>query len=281
MKISSDLFQAFVECPTKCWLRAAGEPGSGNAYSEWVKSQTESYVAAQTTRLLSESPKDESPVSAAWENFKGGKWRLATGPVIRAELNSYTVESRLHAIERIPPEGRRKPSKFVPMRFVFTNKLGRNDRLMLAFDALVLSEAMAGEISVAKIIHGDDHSTLNVKTLTLVGEVRKRLDKIVTLLSNTTPPDLVLNRHCGECEFQARCKQKAIEKDDLSLIGGMSTKERQELHAKGIFTVTQLSYTFRPRRRPKRLRNKRERYHHSLKALAIRQKRSISSAGRN
>ena len=35
-----------------------------------------------------------------------------------------------------------------------------------------------------------------------------------------------------------------------------------------IFTVTQLSYTFRARRRPKRLAGKREKYHHSLKALS-------------
>ena len=53
----------------------------------------------------------------------------------------------------------------------------------------------------------------------------------------------------------------------------MSAKERQKLRSKGIFTVTQLSYTFRPRRRPKRLRDKREKYHHSLKALAIREKK--------
>src|SRR6185295_770111 len=32
-------------------------------------------------------------------------------------------------------------------------------------------------------------------------------------------------------------------------------------------------YNFRPRRRPKRLRDKPERYHHSLKALAIREKK--------
>jgi len=53
----------------------------------------------------------------------------------------------------------------------------------------------------------------------------------------------------------------------------MSAKERQKLRSKGIFTVTQLSYTFRPRRRPKRMRDKREKYHHSLKALAIREKK--------
>ena len=132
---------------------------------------------------------------------------------------------------------------------------------------------LARTVSFGKIIHGDDHATLKVKTLTFAGEVRKRIEKIAALLSGTAPPDLVLNRHCAECEFQARCRQKAIETDDLSLLGGMSAKERQKLRSKGIFTVTQLSYTFRPRRRPKRLRDKREKYHHSLKALAIREKK--------
>src|SRR5665213_3898235 len=106
MKITSDLFQAFLKCPTKCWLRAAREPGSDNAYGEWVKSQTASYVATQTARLLSESPKDESAVSPALENFKGGEWRLAVSMVAWVELNSCTLESKLHAIERMPPEGR-------------------------------------------------------------------------------------------------------------------------------------------------------------------------------
>ena len=87
------------------------------------------------------------------------------------------------------------------------------------------------------------------------------------------PPDPALNRHCSECEFQNRCREKTLEKDDLSLLAGLSAKEREKLRNKGIFSVTQLSYAFRPRRRPKRLRHKAEKYHHALKALAIREKK--------
>jgi predicted RecB family nuclease len=81
----------------------------------------------------------------------------------------------------------------------------------------------------------------------------------------------VLNAHCGQCEFQARCRKLAEEKDDLSLLSGMSGNERKKLHGKGIFTVTQLSYTFRPRRRRRQSLGKQERFHHSLRALAIRE----------
>ena len=168
-----------------------------------------------------------------------------------------TLESRLHAVERLASEGRGKAAQFIPVRFIFTNKLGKDDKLLLAFDAFLLSEMLGREIRLGKIIHGDDHATLKVKTSALAGDVRKRLKKIAALLSNSAPPDLVLNRHCAECEFQARCRQKALDQDDLSLLAGMSAKERQKLCSKGILTVTQLSYTFRPRRRPKRLRDKR------------------------
>ena len=152
---------------------------------------------------------------------------------------------------------------------------------MLALDAFTLSQSLGREVSIGKIVHIDDHTTLKVKTSAMTSEVRKRLERIATLLSNPAPPDLVLNPHCAECEFQARCRQKAKEKDDLSLLANMSAKERKKFHSKGIFTVTQLSYTFRPRRRQKRLAGKREKYHHSLKALAIRERKSTSSEARN
>ena len=183
------------------------------------------------------------------------------------------MESHIDTVERIPSEGRGKAAQFIPIRFIFRNKLTKDDKLLLAFGAFVLSEMLGRDVRLGKIIHGDDHATLKVKTSALAGEVRKRLDKIAALLSSPTPPDLVLNRHCAECEFQARCRKIAVEKDDLSLLAGMSAKERQKLRSKGIFTVTQLSYTFRPRRRPRRQRDKREKYHHSLKALAIREKK--------
>jgi predicted RecB family nuclease len=60
----------------------------------------------------------------------------------------------------------------------------------------------------------------------------------------------VLNKHCTECRYAAQCREIATKADDLSLLTKISDKDRKKYHEKGIFTVTQLSYTFRPRRRP-------------------------------
>jgi predicted RecB family nuclease len=310
MTITPFLFEAFLKCPTKCWLRFTGEPPSGNAYAEWVQIKNESYRADAAKRLIANAPADECAPSSrssrrkeahySAESLKTARWCVATDVPVQSLMltapksgssrgneaqtsspemsqslltSAATIETCPHAVERIPSEGRGKSAQFIPIHFIFRNKLTKDDKLLLAFDVFVFSEMLGRTVSLGKIIHGDDHATLKVRTLALAGEVRKHIGKITTLLASPTPPDLVLNRHCAECEFQARCRKIAIEKDDLNLLASMSAKERQKLRSKGIFTVTQLSYTFRPRRRPKRLRDKREKYHHSLKALAIREKK--------
>ena len=144
----------------------------------------------------------------------------------------------------------------IPIRFKFTNKLDKDDKLLLAFDAFTLSQSSGREIKFGKIIHGDNRATSKVKISPLVGEVRKRIDKISVLLASSTPPELILNRHCAECEFQTRCHKEATQQDDLSLLSGMTAKERKQLNSKGTFTVKQLSFAFLPRRRPKKLRDK-------------------------
>lgn len=270
MNITSTVFEAYLKCPTKCFLRAHGERGEGNAYADWVESEYEAYLKQGIECFASgmEAEKCIRDVSNAAE-LKTAKFRLAIGVLAQA----CNLEARIHTIEFLPAEGQRIAGQHMPIRFVFRNKLTKEDKLLLAYEAMTLSKSLGRKVSYGKVIHGDGHVALKVKTASLYNRVDKLIEKIEALISADKAPDLVLNRHCGECEFQIRCRQKAVEKDDLSLLSGMSEKERKKLTSKGIFTVTQLSYTFRPRRRPKKQRDKREKYHHSLKALAIREKK--------
>src|ERR1700677_3141673 len=306
MKTNSQLFEAYLKCHTKSWLLSRGETGDGNAYAEWVKAQEVAYRVEGVRRLqMTVSAEKRLVELPTRENLKGTASRrpvdlsvfsiVSSDALSRSERNLHGTpldgivtngtselqthlgpqfsEYKLHAVERLPSEGRGKPEQFIPIRFIFRNRLTRDDRLLVALDALALSELVGREVSLGKIVHGDNHGMLVVKTAGLFDEVRKLLTRIAEAVASGSPPDLVLNRHCGECEFRDSCREKAVKKDDLSLLANMTEKERMKFHNKGIFTVTQISYTFRPRRRPKRLRDKREKYHHSLKALAIREKR--------
>jgi predicted RecB family nuclease len=147
-------------------------------------------------------------------------------------------------------------------------KLTRLDKLLLAFDALAFSRATGKLPAIAKIVHGHRYLTVKVALGKLYGKVRRLIEKMEHEQSKSASPPVVLNRHCAECQFQAQCHQIAREKDDLSLLATISDKERKKCHEKGIFTVTQLSYAFRPR---KSSAARVPKHFPALKALAIRE----------
>ena len=140
MNITTSLFEAALKCPTKCFLRSLGETGKGNAYADWVRAQTESYGGTGIKGLMAGAAHDELIVRAPGsENLNTAEWRLAVDVMAHAE----NLESSLHAVERVNARG--QPTQIIPIRFIFTNKLTRNDKLLLAFDGLVLSEMLGRE----------------------------------------------------------------------------------------------------------------------------------------
>ena len=87
---------------------------------------------------------------------------------------------------------------------------------------------------------------------------------------SATPPPVILNKHCPICQFWKGCLKQAEEADDLSLLDRISPKTIRQYHKKGIFTVTQLSYIFKPRRSRKRRSNAPVTFKVELQALALR-----------
>jgi predicted RecB family nuclease len=66
------------------------------------------------------------------------------------------------------------------------------------------------------------------------------------------PPPVILNKHCPYCPYKNACRQQAEEADDLSLLDRTTPKVIRRYHNRGIFTVKQLSFLFKPRRRKRR-----------------------------
>jgi predicted RecB family nuclease len=99
------------------------------------------------------------------------------------------------------------------------------------------------------------------------------------VVNGTATPRLLLNRHCNKCEFGSECRAKAIENDDLSLIQTLQPKDIAKLNKKGIFTITQYAFTFRPRRKRRKL-SLPTKHDAALKALSIQSNESTSTAFR-
>jgi hypothetical protein len=69
------------------------------------------------------------------------------------------------------------------------------------------------KIGVAKIVHGEKFSVFTIKANLLARAIHKTANQVTALLSALSPPDLILNRHCPECEFQDRCRKFLTLKD--------------------------------------------------------------------
>ncbi len=62
-RIGSQLFESYLERPTKCWLRSRGEPASGNVYAEWIRAQRDANLLDSLKRLLQSAPESDCVIS--------------------------------------------------------------------------------------------------------------------------------------------------------------------------------------------------------------------------
>lgn len=259
MLITSQVFEDFLKCPTKIWLRSNNEIGTGNSYFYWLRNQQNEF------RTLAAKKLDTLFYESNIKVNQSTKIKLNTSRYLYHNYiaKSDSLESSIDAFESISNQQQTKHSNIIIFRFVVKNKITKEDKIILAYNAFVLSEMLHCKIEFARIIHGDDLVTSKVDILSLMPEVRKIIRQIKAFISSTTAPELFLNRHCQECEFQSICKKAALEKDDLSLLGGIKEKECRRLRLRGIFTISQLSHTFRAKRKSKKQLASSEKYHHA------------------
>lgn len=275
MLITDKVFRAFLECETKSYLNFIGLDGAPSEDAYWQRHFSEEFKRKCFTHLCAGFHAEQCFVGALPEKEEENKYRL----VLDCPIQAQRLQSNIHALERLGSPNRTTQHPYIPIRFIPTEKIARRDKLLLAFDALVLSTASGKMPPFGKIIHGSELKIIRVRVAELMKTTCSLVRRIAAQQANATPPPLILNKHCAECAFQSRCRQAALEKDDLSLLSGMPEKEQKKQHDKGIFSITQLSYNFRPRRKSKYAASEPEKYHHELKALAIRE-RKIHVAGR-
>ena len=96
-----------------------------------------------------------------------------------------------------------------------------------------------------RIVHGCGRPIRTVKLADHLPKARQVVDAIARE-RDIEEPVPVLNRHCPVCDFEPRCRAVATMREDLSLLGNMTEKERAKCREKGITTIAQLSYGYRP-----------------------------------
>ena len=181
---------------------------------------------------------------------------------------------RLDALKRAAGASKLGEHHYLPVLHNHGDKVGRPRKLLLAMLGLVLARVQGVRAAVGLIARGPDGRLGKVcLNATLYKQAEHVLDEVKRLQAGGELPKLTLNKHCHLCEFRQGCHKKAEEADDISLLGSVGEKELKRYNRKGIFTLTQLSCTFRPRKRGKRVKRTSYNRYASLQALAIRERK--------
>lgn len=145
-------------------------------------------------------------------------------------------------------------NNYTPILISPFEKVQKSDRLLIALQSYYIKQHFNLKIEEAKIIFGEQQKGTKIILNKFSKEVKKIVEIVEQIKKTEQPPAFHKNAHCYFCEFNLICDEKLKERDDLSLLSSLKPKDIEQRNNRGIFSVKQLSYTFRPKKNPYRRR---------------------------
>jgi predicted RecB family nuclease len=270
VKITREVLEGYLNCKTKGRLKLAGEPGAKSDYEAMTETAGRAAREETIAKLLARFGEGDcrgAAVTAA--TLKEGKTLLAD-----IDIEDEGLSVRFDAVMRVDGPSKLGAHRYLPVLHHHEEKAGRRQKLMLALFGLVLGRVQGQPPAIGLIARGPGARLGKVRLdAQLYRQAELVMAEVRRLQEMGEPPRLTLNGHCQVCEFRQRCRKQAEEADDISLLGGVGEKELKRYNRKGIFTLTQLSCTFRPRKKSKRVKRQVSGRYAALQALAIREKK--------
>ena len=263
--ITPEIVVAYSQCPRKAFLLlCTHEQGRTHEYVRILEQQRRANRSEYIALLKQKNP-DVQLYDA--DHLNNGSRVL-----INAALKADGLEADCAALTKVRGSSALGRYSYQPTIVVGTHRISKTDRLRLFFVGYVLEQIQSKPPEMGTIV-GMGAKSHKVK----LDNNRKTLIPFLeplqewTSISSPEAPPLVLSKQCPLCQFQALCRAKAEQEDNLSLLDGVTAKVVRRYEKKGIFTVKQLSYLFKPRKRKKRSKNPPPTRHKiELQALAIR-----------
>jgi predicted RecB family nuclease len=270
LKITDEVFTEYLHCKYKAYLILTGVVREPSDYEQWLRRPEEEYTAVATRALFDREDvyfiPSQTPITR--EDLTQGITTVI-GPHVEDESFAFAF----HALQRVPGASSVGPFHYVPVLFCGTGQsVSETQKLLLACGTLVLEKLQDVRPPSGMVICGGAYKARRVDLEAQQLKAQKIINDLTSYLQGHKKPRLWLNDHCRICRYQQQCKAEATQLDDLSLLNRMSEREIQLYHRKGIFTVRQLSYTFRFRKRGKRVKARGRPHSFPLQALAIRER---------
>jgi predicted RecB family nuclease len=268
-QITADVLEAFLHCRYKGHLKQAGQKGTRSDY-EILAAEQQAAVRQRAIEQITARHADGEVLSVV--PLTASTLKQGAAFVLDATLEDDAFSLRLDGLKRVDGPSKLGDYHYVPVYFHGGESVRKEQRLFLDVCGHLLSRIQGRTPGHGIVWHGRECRVMKVR---LSPDPRKAERPLRDLQRSREagPPRLILNDHCQVCEFRRQCHDQAVREDNLSLLRGLGEKEVSGYARKGIFTLTQLAHTFRPRRKGKRAAPRTHHRYHALQALAIRDKR--------
>ena len=261
--ITSEIVVAHSLYPLKAFLLLEGkEKRKPHEYVQILEEKKRESQSNYIKMLQLKNP-DVQPYNI--ENLKNGSDFLTD-----ATLKAEGIQATCGLLAKVEGNSSLGRFHYEPTIFVGTRSISKEQRVELFFAGHVLEHIQKKRPMTGKII-GSDGKSHKMKLEDIGKTLNPLLKPLQDWISSSSPeePLLILNKHCPLCPFQNGCKDQAEKEDSLSLLDGISTfKQMKKYERKGIFTINQLSFLYRPRKQRKRSR-KRLAVTHSLELQTL------------
>jgi predicted RecB family nuclease len=270
-RITRGIIESYLNCKYKGHLKLTGASGTPSDYEAMTTAAKASSREQALTRLAARFGEGAAGRGAA---VTPALLKQGSSFLLDANLDDHGLSLRLDALKRVDGTSKLGEHHYLPVLHVHTDKVGRRERALLALSGLALARVQGLRPATGLVARGPDAQLGKVRLDSkLYRQAEQALAELEGLGPGGEPPRLTLNGHCPVCEFRQRCRVQAEQADDISLLAGVGEKELHRYNRKGLFTLTQLSCTFRARKRNKRVKKAGHPRYAALQALAIRERK--------
>src|SRR4030095_9691169 len=81
--VSSRLFEAYLACPTKCYLQSIGEVAASNDFAIWNETRSEIYLCEGVQSLTTDHHSELAPELRETGHWKNVPWHFALNLIAR------------------------------------------------------------------------------------------------------------------------------------------------------------------------------------------------------
>ena len=270
MIVDDSIIEDFLNCKYKAYLHALKGPARDTEYGFIQHIETERYRQLYVDHMKAAgfSPDTNAGSASHLESTAVPDRNLFLQPSAAGDGYHITLDALMLG------SGKRK-GRFQVVAIMTSPKeqVTVQDKLGLAMRMMLFDRA-GQPIDLGRMVHGREFNHTVVRHETHQKTVKKLIRELTRLVNTMEEPMLYRHSHCRICCYAPHCLKRLTEKDHLSLVTGLTSREIEEKTSRGIFTVHQLAYAFRPKKF-KAMQEKRKRFSPELKALAVKDNKTF------